>query len=74
MMWLDLQLADIHISACNPYSERSQAEAQLRSQLEALSRKGDRLHDDAKSLTAAKCELEAEVGLHAVCFRFVRAT
>jgi hypothetical protein len=47
-------------------SERSQAESRLRSQLDALSRSSERLHDDVRALTAVKCELEAEVGLPAL--------
>lgn len=45
-----------------PCSERSLAEARLRSQLEASTRKGERLGDDVRALTATKGELEAEVG------------
>ncbi len=52
---------NISAHAHHAHSEHREAEAQLRNQAEAAAAKCDALGAEARSLTAAKCTLEAEV-------------
>lgn len=53
-------------------SERGQSEARLQAQLEAAAARNDALGSEARELAAAKCELEAEVGMICQCSHEIR--